>query len=197
MMFRVPDWLRYEFRHRMERLREAFERLHVKEAINDHPRIALIAAVLVVLLLGTVVSRLVRKVAEHRPRADKRAWFYDLNTGQLFVGSGQEIGPIKAPSGPLPDGEPAGYRAYVYSYLRDPNEAERFVAFLEKADPNTAPEKLTWDRRNLEEWARGRLIRRVGADTWVKPTSARGRQIMQEVTHPNSYGQIPIYQVPR
>jgi len=197
MRFGVPDWLRYEIRHKLEQLREGFERLGVKDAINDHPKAAAIVALLVVILLWTVVARIVRRPPGQAPRESKKAWFYDLNTGQLFVGTGKEIGPIKAPSGPLPNGEPAGYRAHVYSFLRDPNEAERFVAFLEKPDPNSSPAMMTWDPGNLEKWAKGRLIKRAGGETWVSPTSPRGRQILQEVTHPNMYGQIPLYQVPR
>ncbi|UCD49742.1 MAG: hypothetical protein JSW27_19685 [Phycisphaerales bacterium] len=197
MRFGVPDWLRYEIRHKLEQLHEGFERLHVKNAINDHPKAAAIIALLVVVLLWTGVAHIVRKPPGRHRRESKKAWFYDLNTGRLFVGSGKEIGPVKAPSGPLPNGEPAGYRAHVCSFLRDPNESERFVAFLEKPDPNSSPAALTWDPGNLEEWAKGRLIKRVGGDEWVSPTSPRGRQIIQELTHPNVYGQIPINQVPR
>jgi hypothetical protein len=198
MQFRVPDWLSYEIRHKIERLREGYERLHVKDAINDHPRTVAIIAVLSVLLLGLVLS-LVRRETSGPPRykESKKAWFYDLNTGELFSASSKQTGPIKAPSGPLPNGKPAGVRAHVYSYLSDPNAAELFVGFLEKPDPKANVKKLSSDRRNFKEWARGRLIRRVGGDEWISPTSQRGRQIIQELTHPNSQGQTPVYQSPR
>ena len=197
MRFGVPDWLGYEIRHKLEKIREKIERLHIKETVNDHPKATLAVALLFVVLLASAVSRIACKPPDPRYQEDKKAWFYDLNTGELFVASGRQFAPIAAPSGPLPDGELAGYRAHVYSYKRDPNESERFVAFIEKPDPNTDPGGLTSDRSNFEEWARGRLIRRVGGDTWISPTSLRGRQIMQSVTHPDVYGQTPIYQVPR
>jgi hypothetical protein len=193
----IPDWLRYEMRHKIERLREGFERLRMRETINEHPKAAAVVALLLVLLLASVVSRLVRRPPGRQHRESKHAWFYDLNTGKLFVGSSKDVGPVAAPSGPLPNGEPAGCRAHVYSFLRDPNESERFVAFLEKPDPNVDPKTLSRDRSNFEAWARGRLIKRAGGDDWVSPTSPRGRQIIQEVTHPNMYGQTPMYQEPK
>ena len=197
MRFRVPDWLRYEIRHKIERLREGYERLHVKDAINDNPRTVVCVALLSVLLLAVVLSLVGRRAPGPRYKESKKAWFYDLNTGELFSASSKQTSPIEAPSGPLPNGESAGYRAHVYSFLSDPNAAERFVGFLEKPDPKVDAKELTSDRRNFKEWARGRLIKRVGGDTWVSPTSQRGRQIIQELTHPNTYGQTPIYQSPR
>jgi hypothetical protein len=197
MQFRIPDWLSYEIRHRLERLRDGYERLHVKDAINDHPKAAAIIALLAVLLLAGVASLIRQETPAQHYREGKKAWFYDLNTGKLFSASSKHTGPIEAPSGPLPNGKPAGFRAHVYSFVRDPNASERVIGFLEKPDPNANVTELTSDRRNFEEWARGRLIKRVGGDTWVSPTSQRGRQIIQGLTHPNSQGQTPVYQVPR
>ena len=197
MGFRVPDWLSYEVRHRFERLGDRFERLDIKARISDHPRAAATIAFLLVLLFLSGVVRIVRRAPSRPFRESKKVWFYDLNTGELFSASSKQVGPIEAPSGPRPNGEPAGYRAHVYSFLRDPNESERFVAFLEKPDPNANVKELNPDRSNVKEWARGRLIKRAGSDTWVAPTSPRGQQIMQQVTHPSAYGQIPIYQTPQ
>lgn len=197
MMFRVPDWLSYEIRHKLEGLRDGFERFHIKDRISDHPKAAAIIALAFVVLLASVVSWIVGRVPSRPFRESKRVWFYDLNTGELFSASGKQVGPIAVPSGPLPNGDPAGVRAHVYTYLRDPNESERFIAFLEKPDPNATVKELNPDRSNLKEWSRGRLIKRVGSDTWVAPTSPRGRQIIQQVTGPNAYGKIPIYHTPK
>ncbi len=197
MSFRVPDWLSYEIRHKLEQLRDRCERLHVKDAINDHPKTTAIIALLSVLLLAGVASLIRRETPAQHYREGRKAWFYDLNTSELFSASSKQAGPIEAPSGPLPNGEPAGLRAHVYSFVRDPNASERFIGFLEKPDPKADARKLSRDRGNLEEWARGRLIKRVGSDTWVSPTSQRGRQIIQGLTHPNVYGQTPVYQLPR
>jgi len=61
-------------------------------------------------------------------------WYYDLNTGQLFAAPLGEIPPIAAPSGPLPDGSPAGVRAHVYG-CGDCSEANRTIAYLETYTP--------------------------------------------------------------
>lgn len=197
LMFRVPDWLGYEVRHKLEGLREGFERLHLKDRIGDHPKAAAIVGLLLALVLAGVLARIVRRAPKPGFRESKRVWFYDLNTGELFSASSKKVGLIEAPSGPLPNGDPAGVRAHVYSFLRDPNEAERFIAFLEKPDPNANVEALNPDRSHFKEWACGRLIKRAGSATWVSPTSPRGQQIIQQVTCPNAYGKIPIYQTPK
>ena len=197
MRFRVPDWLSYEIRHKIERLRDGYERLHVKDAINENPRTVMGVTVFSVLLLALVLLLVGREPPGRRYKAGKQAWFYDLNTGELFVDSSKQTGPIEAPSGPLFDGEPAGLKAHVYSYVLDPNASEHFVGFLERPDPQAEVKQLASDQGNFPEWARGRLIRRVDDETWVSPTSRQGREIIQELTRPNDQGQTPIYHVPR
>jgi len=196
-MFRLPDWLGYEIRHKLEELRGTFERLGVKEKIQDHPKIAAVVGFLVALLLLSGVVKIVRRAPKPGLRESKRVWFYDLNTGKLFVASGKQVGPIPAPSGPLPNGERAGVRAHVYSFLRDPNESERFIAFLEKPDPNAPVEDLNPDRNDFKAWAQGRLIKRPGSDTWIEPATPRGRQIYDVLTRPDQYGQVPLYHTPK
>ena len=38
MRLRVPDWLSYEIRHKVERLRNHCEQLHIEDSINENPR---------------------------------------------------------------------------------------------------------------------------------------------------------------
>jgi hypothetical protein len=197
MIFRVPDWLDYEIRHKIERLRDRYERLQIREALNESPATVLIVALFSVLLLGGVWCWAGREPADRRYPANKKAWFYDLNTGELFSASGKQIGPIEAPSGPLPDGGPAGFRAHVYSYVLEPNASECFVGFLEKPDPHTDARQLASARTNFAEWARGRLIRRVDDDPWVSPASPPGREIIENLTRPNRLGQTPMYHMPK
>ncbi len=122
MLFRMPDWLNYEMQHKMERFRDWYERLRVRGMLNDSPRAVFSIALSCVLLLVIVLLVIGRDApARHYPMG-KQAWFYDLNTGKLFVASGSETGPIEAPSGPLPDGRPAGLRATsTASYRRRRN----------------------------------------------------------------------------
>jgi hypothetical protein len=197
MIFRVPDWLDYEIRHKIERLRDRYERLQIREALNESPAAVLIVALFSVLLLGGVWCWAGRETAAWHYPANKKAWFYDLNTGELFSASGKQIGPTEAPSGPLPEGGLAGFRAHVYSYVLEPNASERFVGFLEKPDPDTDIGQLASARADFAEWTRGRLIRRVDDDQWVSPTSPAGREIIENLTRPNRLGQTPIYHVPK
>ncbi len=197
MPLRLPDWLSYEIRHKAERFRDWCERLHLKDTINDNPKIVAGIAALSLLLLSTVLVLGSRNEADRYYPGGKRAWFYDLNTGTLFTASSKHIGPIQAPSGPLADGNPAGLRAHVYSYVPDPNETERFVGFLEKPDPRAKNKLLASYSQDFEAWARGRLIKRVEDSKWVVPTSREGRRIFDELTRPNAQGQTPMYDIPR
>ncbi len=196
MQFRLPDWLNYEIRHKAERFREWYERLQFRDALNDNPRVVLSVTLFSAALLVVVLLLIGREApARHYPTS-KNAWFYDLNTGKLFVGSGRQTGPIEAPSGPLPNGEPAGLRAHVYSFVPAPKDSELFVGFLEKPDPQTNIGQLTFDLGAFEEWTRGRLIKCVGDEDWVSPTSVRGHEIIQGLTQPNREGQTPMYHLP-
>lgn len=60
----------------------------------------------------------------------KTDWYYDLQAGKLFV-AWLESPPIEAPSGKLPDGKPAGVRAYVFSCGDCAVSEERQVLWLE------------------------------------------------------------------
>lgn len=197
MLFRMPDWLNYEIRHKAERFRDWYERLQVREMLNDRPKVVLSIALFSVLVLVAVLLLAGQEApARHSPQGE-HAWFYDLNTGKLFVGGSKQTGPIEAPSGPLPDGRPAGLRAHVYSYVPGPKESELFVGFLERPDPQANAGTLTLDLSAFDGWTRGRLIKRVDDDTWVSPASVQGQEIIRELTRPNRQGQTPIYHVPK
>lgn len=197
MAFRVPDWLRYEASHRIEWLQDRFRHVRVRESINDNPRMVLGVTVLSLLVLTGVVALVLRPAPRRRYDLGRKAWFYDLNTGELFVSSSKKAGPIEAPSGPLPNGEHAGLRAHVYSYVLDPNESELFVGFLEQPDPSAGASRRAADMSDFRKWAEMATIRRLDDSDWVPATSPGGREILQGLTRPNERGQTPIYQVPR
>ncbi len=57
-------------------------------------------------------------------------YYYDLNTGKLFVAATDDFPPIEAPSGPAPDGRKAGVRAYVFSCGDCDDPTKRFIGYV-------------------------------------------------------------------
>lgn len=194
MFLKLPDWVRYEIRHRWERFF-----VDARRWANRRPRlIGVIAAVSVLVLVVVIVALLIPE-EKIEVKEYKKAWFYDLNTGELFVASNELAGPIGAPSGPLACGRPAGVRAYVFSYSDEPNEAERFVGFLERPWEGVmeADSELGNERAGgVSRWGHGRVICRVGDERWVPADSKEGRAILSWIFVPNKTGQIAHYCAP-
>lgn len=187
MGLRLPDWLRIELAEKWERFSEKVP--IARGWVNRNPKavIGVTIASLAVLLL-IVIWLLIPGERTLELEAPGKAWFYDLNTGELFVDRSDLAAPIKAPSGPLPDGGLAGVKAYVFSYAAEPNESERFIGFLEKADPNGAA-----IGSDSDEWGVGMLIRRLEDKEWVRANSKKGRAILTEVYRANEHGESPSY----
>lgn len=196
MAFGIPEFLRYELRHRIERFQDEVKRGNLRAWINDSLGLVLAATAVCGLLLAVVIVWALWPNSAPLPRQGKTAWFYDMNTGSLFSASSERTGPIAAPSGPALSGEPAGFRAHVYSYVLDPNESELFVGFLERPDPNARARAAASDMRDFQKWAQSRLIRRVDDEAWVPVASPEGQALLEELTRPNELGQTPIYQMP-
>ena len=199
MFFRQPNWKYLKYA-----IQERWGRLVVRKWINNNPRIMVgIALVSAVALLMTVIGQCmpdnVPEVGEY-----KKAWFYDLNTGELFVARSYKLPPIKAPSGPLPNGEPAGVKAYVFSYAQEPNESERFIGYLEKLTPEGKKYMSSFQKsrdnvtkESVRQLNKNRLIRRVTDEQWFSADSNEGQAITKEVFLPNENGQAPYYCSPK
>jgi hypothetical protein len=197
MAFQIPDILRYQVRHWLERFQTAGGPRNWRRWVNDNPGLALSGVVFSVLLLVVVLWWVHRAAPANTLPQGKMAWFHDTNTGELFLARSREVGPVPAPSGPTPDGERAGFRAHVYSYVLDPNESELFVGFLERPDDASGVRVSPADMKDLHKWSEARLIKRVQDKEWVPAASAEGQAILQEMLRPNEQGQTPIYQTPR
>jgi hypothetical protein len=205
MSFKTLDWLRYEIREQWRRLPARI--LAARRRINQqHPIIIYgITAASVLLLIMVVIWLLTpEKPLEQIEQSDK-AWFYDLNTGTLFVGRDNQVPPIEAPSGPLSiesasgplrEGGPAGVKAYVFSYVDEPKESERFIGFLETSVPEKIMERLKSIKPNTgitEQWGYGRLVRRLEDNYWVPGDSDEGRAILKEAFLPDKTGKSADY----
>lgn len=186
--------LRYDFEQRWPQLAEKFQ--PARQWLNDHPGIIIIVTVASVLMLLVVTIAVLIPERPARIPESKKAWFYDLNTGELFVDKADKVPPVEAPSGPLPNGQPAGVKAYVLTYVSEPNEAERFIGFLETTDPNaqkSATEASEAETASHRQWGRGMLIRTLDDERWVRGDSGQGRTIRIEAFRPNENGERPIY----
>jgi hypothetical protein len=152
--------------------------LPARRWVNSNPKIAIrlscasFAVLLVVVIWVCWPSCEVKK--ELPPNL---AWFYDLNTGKLFVAGIDETPPIAAPSGSLPDGGLAGVRAFVLSYVKEPNESERFIGFLQTAQAGSDKPVI--------------LVRTVNDANWIALASLKGRSIVQNSFKPNQMGRMP------
>lgn len=191
------DWLVYELRHRLEHLTQNRNARGIRDWINEHPLGMGVLAALPPLVLVWVLVLVSRPASPPAFKEGSQAWFFDQNTQELFVGSSKYTGPLAAPSGPLPNGNPAGLRARVYSYELNPDESALFVGFLERPDPNAPFSASAADMTELTQWAQARLVKRVDDEKWVPATSPAGQAILQALTHPNDKGQTPIYQTPK
>ena len=199
MTFEIPDWLKYDIQRKRERLGQWWEDWAGRKWINDNPASVMIITAASVLLLLVVIVWL--SWPEHVPEVVeyKKEWFYDLNTEELFTAEKGLTPPIEAPSGPLANGEPAGVRAYVLTYVDEPNEAERFIAFLEIAAPEDANDvsgKPGLRPKPAMRWGRGKLLRRLNDEKWVPGDSPQGQAIFRNALAPNEKGQRSSYYQP-
>ena len=107
---------------------------HLRRWINKHSSIVTVISVAVLILaLGWIVQEV--RFRWNRSAVIPDAWFYDLNTGQLFRAKSNGLPPIAAPSGPLPNGEHAGVRAKVFACGDCSDPSNRFIGWLEKLTP--------------------------------------------------------------
>ncbi|MHC4638033.1 MAG: hypothetical protein ACYTBV_11100 [Planctomycetota bacterium] len=194
----LPDWLVYDIKKRWERFSD--KAIELRQWFNINPRIV------IGITCGFVLFFLVMLIwvlcpSDNLPVVSfKKEWYYDLNTSELFTARYGSKVPVKAPSGPLPSGEPAGVRAYVFSYAEEPNELELFIAFLEKPDPNEKQIEITDTssaKGGFDQWSQGRLIRREEDKRWYQADSSEGRSILEEAYKPNEKNQRPSYCKPR
>jgi hypothetical protein len=190
MGIEIPEWVRYELVERFNKSRRW---------VNENPKAVWgIASVSFFVLLLVLIGLL---SGDSRPevKPPKKAWFYDLNTGELFVDRASKEGPIEAPSGALANGEPAGVKANVFTYANDPNENDLFIGYLERPDPNVTLEGVEVKKvgGSASRWGEGKLVRTVEDANWVSATSNKGRGILRGATKRDSMGRIARYHAPK
>lgn len=136
---------------------------------------ALSAMIIVSCLTLAVVIYFMR--SQETSELPPKHWYYDRHTGELFDVYRREIAPVPAPSGkPMPDGEPAGVRAYIFSCGPCTPDAW-WVGFLEKYSPE-AKKRLVEKKKEAGERIYT-LLRRVDDpdDAWVGQETPEGEAV--------------------
>ncbi len=186
----LPDWLLYE-------IQERWERLALRKWINKNPMLIVSITIASVLILLVIIGLSIpQKTTINIVQEYQKGWFYDPNTGKLFVTRSDAVPSVNAPSGTLPGGRPAPVRAYVFSYAYEPNETNRFIGFLEIPNPavkKEGTEPIGSGAGGAKRWGHGRLIRRVDDEQWVPADSNEGQAILNELFLPNKNGEVAHY----
>jgi len=178
-MFRLPE--RKYWRYALE---DYWENFAPRKWINDNPTLAIRVSIASFVAMAIVIVWLLWPSSEYKAAVPPtKAWFYDLNTEKLFTAKAGLTPPIAAPSGPLPDGQPAGVKAFVLSYVAEPNEAKRFIGFLQTTEP-ASPKPIV-------------LVRTLEDANWIPLDTPQGRAIIQEPFRPNERGETPHVYSPK
>lgn len=180
-------YLKYDIEERWDNVKEIFS--SPRQWLNkQNPKIILYTfAFCALIFILTVLSQFFGGSEKSGPTGNSKTWFYDLNTGELFTAAAKELPPVKAPSGTLPDGQPAGVLAHVLSFADEPNESNRFIAFLETYTPETKQQLsafLKSKNKNpdlIKNWNSGRLVRAVDDNDWFPADSNHGRAVQKNL----------------
>ena len=159
--------------------------MNVREWLNNNSAVATLVAV-VVLVISLAILVYTGGGGSRVTEID--LYYYDLNTGELFTASSRLIPPIEAPSGPTPEGEPAGVRAYLYSCSDCDDESTHRIAWLERYTPE-AKQRIENYRNNPEQFAeeayyememqQDHQVRRPEDNQWQNINTQAGQQIME------------------
>lgn len=194
MGFKLPDlqYLGYE-------IKEWWENWPARKWVNNNPNLIFGITGFSVLLLLVIIIWLLIPDKTVEQEVYKKEWYYDLKTEKLFTANIGQTPPIDAPSGPLSNGEPAGVRAYVFTYVDEPNEAEHFIGFLETSDPNFVPtgsKPIDNEIDAAQQWGQSKLIRQLKDERWYPANSRAGRYIRKLPFRPNENGERARYYRP-
>lgn len=151
--------------------------------VNGHSGIATLAALI---LAGASVGVMANNLLRGPRYEPLPVYFYDLNSGQLFVEQSNLIAPIASPTDTGEEREPNGVRAFVFTCTSCDDEASRFIGWLEKYSP-AAKAMLEMPMEEMDadtalrfdtEFERGHLLRGVDDRRWVTAESDRALALM-------------------
>jgi len=150
--------------------------------IDNHPVIAAGVAVSVMIAAALFAAR--QTSLFHGNQTNDRAYFYDLETGQRFVGNLHQPPPVDAPSG-----SGNGVRVHVFGCgsCEKRNLVNGYLeSFTEKGHKAAVALRQTTDIGRHEELRAivnaERIYRGVDGDQWHQATSPAGQQIVRQAT---------------
>lgn len=170
---------------------------------NNSAVVTILAVVVLVISLGVIIMN-------SSGRSGARIvdmYYYDMNSGKLFVGKSDQLAPIDAPSGPYRD-QPGGVRAYVFACGECPDNIDgatladlqsngAFVGWMEMYTPE-AKAALTQQQEGppadmafYEAFERGQLVKRPEDEQWVQAQSEPGFRITEQITTKCPSGEMP------
>lgn len=164
--------------------------------INQHAGTA--SAIAVLLLVVALAVTLMFGRPERLGMPDR--YFYDLNTGELFMVSTDALPPIETSSGPF-QGRPAGVQAHVYACgecepnltgatMDDLRDSETYIAWFERYSDEVIEmlprrerdlQRLSDDRRHqaYEMMDEGLLVS-PDARQWLRGNDEAGMQLIED-----------------
>ena len=155
------------------------------ELVHRHRSIALAIAGAMCFLAGVMILwRLAASFSEPTsPPRVAQAYFYDLNTRELFTAAADAEDPLVTASGDF-QGHPAGVRAVVFSCGSCNDPQQRFIGWLETPAPDVVePEQLI----DFEETANtggdepsGLLVRSLDGSQWHPFESPEAESIIRQ-----------------
>lgn len=167
--------------------------MKVRDWMNNNSALVTIAAVVILVISLGVIIMNTRGRNSYGPI---ELYYYDLNTGKLFVAMSNEFPPIEAPSGPYGDrGLPGGVRAHVFS-CNDCGDFEgmtaeqvaqtgAYIAYLEMYTPE-GKAALTADPEDPEAESmmvdpmEQTLVKTIDGDRWLSMYSEEGYQVTEQ-----------------
>lgn len=167
--------------------------MKVRDWMNNNSALVTIAAVvLLVISLGVIIMQ-TKGPGSVGPI---KLYFYDLNTGKLFVAMSDQVPPIDAPSGPYGErGLPGGVRAHIYSCgscgnydgltAEQVNQTGAYIAYLEMYTPEgkaamTAPAGDPDAPPMYVDPMEQTLVKRVEDTNWISMYSEQAYQMTDQ-----------------
>ncbi|MCX5661040.1 MAG: hypothetical protein NTW19_15230 [Planctomycetota bacterium] len=165
----------------------------MKELLQKHPWIVPALAAVILLFAAWGILRTANPPV--KVELWPKAYYYDLKAGTTFVSTIDRVPPVPTPGGDLPDGQPVGVWAAVFSCGSCDDAPSRFVGWLEKFTPETQKQLAAlieprkegfkdfnpYETRNLWDTKGHVMATKDALDRWVPMEDPEAEEIQLEV----------------